>query len=220
MAFYTYPPSGSVAGSAAVPAAGLNVDFSWRAGRLLNITLVCFTGTCVFQYWDHKDTPIAPITLTAGTNYHQKNRPVQRFTLTGTATVALILNDPPTDTDPAVLAIGSTSGAVSVVLNYNILSGGPIPLYQVPPAFKATLLRVFIKGIASQTIDIQVRSGSGYLVDDWGTLTIPTSTILTAAQDSLASIVLYDYLLLTQDTLEITTSGAITISLQVLQEPL
>jgi len=121
MAFYTYPPSGSVAGSAAIPAAGLNVDFSWRAGRLLNITFVVISGTAVFQYWDSRDCPSPIISPVAGTGWHETNKRIQRFQVTGSGTIAIVFNNPPEDIDvKALLAVAVGAVTISGTPDVNI----------------------------------------------------------------------------------------------------
>ena len=112
--FYQYPPPGSGAGSAAVPTGGLNLDFSWRSGRYTNLTFVVVSGSATLQYWDGHDNPSPIISPVAGTGWHETSKTIQRLQVTGTGTIAIVLNDPPADIDIKALLATAVAGTVSI----------------------------------------------------------------------------------------------------------
>jgi len=114
MPFYQYPPAGSAAGSAAVPTGGLYLDWSFRRGRPTNLTFVVVSGTATLQYWDDHDTPSPIISPTVGTGWHETDKVVQRLQVTGSGTVALVLNTPPQDIDIKALLAAAVTGTVTV----------------------------------------------------------------------------------------------------------
>jgi hypothetical protein len=114
--YYQFPPSGGL--GQPIPPGGLVVDFSFRGGQPTNMTVVCTAGTATFQYWDDKDNPSQPAVIASGNGYNDINRIVQRFSLTGNATVALVLNQPPADISIANL-LSIATGQVSIIGNTN-----------------------------------------------------------------------------------------------------
>jgi len=219
--FYQYPPTGGPAQP--LPAGGLNLDFSFKGGRLSNVTIVVTAGSAVFQYINDKDTTIPPLTITAGNNYHEYNLKVQSFSLTGTATVAMVMNDPPGDVDPATLALGSSS-IVSVVQDSIVVPGTPSSLLLTCPAgFKWTLVRATFLSISNGNFILYVDSlgttndSVDYITSKAGVAITPTQVVVIGNGGGNDIVLGQPVVLYSGDKLR--GSGGGTLAYQFQQEP-